>query len=76
MRLLLLTGARLREVLHAKWEYVDFNRALLNLPDSKTGKKSIIPVRTRASNPVLFTEGRRQPASHPRRKDRTAALRS
>jgi integrase len=41
IRLLLLTGARFREILHAKWEYVDFNRAMLNLPDSKTGKKSV-----------------------------------
>jgi integrase len=42
IRLLLFTGARLREILHAKWEYVDFERGLLNLPDSKTGKKAII----------------------------------
>jgi integrase len=42
IRLLLLTGARLREVLHLKWEYVDFERGLLLLPDSKTGRKTII----------------------------------
>ncbi|MEZ5782756.1 MAG: tyrosine-type recombinase/integrase [Rhizobiaceae bacterium] len=42
MRLLLLTGARLREVLHLKWEYVDFERGLLLLPDSKTGRKTVI----------------------------------
>jgi integrase len=41
IRLLLFTGARLREILHARWGYVDFERGLLNLPDSKTGKKSI-----------------------------------
>ena len=41
IRLLLFTGARLREILHAKWEYVDFERGLLNLPTSKTGRKSI-----------------------------------
>jgi integrase len=41
MRLLTLTGARLREILTAKWEYVDFERGLLNLPTSKTGRKSI-----------------------------------
>jgi integrase len=42
IRLLLLTGARLREILGLKWEYVDFERGLLLLPDSKTGAKSII----------------------------------
>lgn len=41
-RLLILTGARLREILHLKWEYVDFQRGLLLLPDSKTGRKAII----------------------------------
>ncbi len=41
IRFLLLTGARLREVLHAKWEYVDLDRGMLFLPDSKTGKKPI-----------------------------------
>ena len=38
---LLLTGARLREVLHLKWSYVDLERVILLLPDSKTGKKAI-----------------------------------
>jgi integrase len=41
IRLLILTGARLREILHAKWEYVDFERGILFLPDSKTGKKPV-----------------------------------
>jgi len=41
IRLLILTGARLREILHAKWEYVDWNRGLMHLPDSKTGRKTI-----------------------------------
>jgi integrase len=41
IRLLILTGARLREILHAKWDYVDSERGALNLPDSKTGKKTI-----------------------------------
>jgi integrase len=41
IRLLILTGARLREILHAKWEYVDWDRGLMHLPDSKTGKKTI-----------------------------------
>lgn len=42
IRLLILTGARLREILNLEWQYVDLDRGLLLLPDSKTGKKSII----------------------------------
>jgi integrase len=42
LRLLILTGARLREILALRWEYVDVQRGLLLLPDSKTGRKSIV----------------------------------
>ena len=42
LRLLLLTGCRLREILHLRWEHVDLERGLLFLPDSKTGKKTIV----------------------------------
>jgi len=42
LRLLLFTGCRLREILHLKWEQVDFERGLLFLQESKTGKKTII----------------------------------
>lgn len=42
LRLLLFTGCRLREILHLKWEHVDIERGLLFLPDSKTGKKTVI----------------------------------
>jgi integrase len=41
LRLLLFTGARLREILHLRWEWVDFERQAIVLPDSKTGKKTI-----------------------------------
>jgi integrase len=41
LRLLMLTGARLSEILKLKWEYVDYHRGILNLPDSKTGAKFI-----------------------------------
>ena len=41
IRLLILTGARLREILNARWDYVDWERGMLHLPDSKTGKKTI-----------------------------------
>ena len=39
IRLLIFTGARLREILDLKWEHVDLQRGLLFLPDSKTGKE-------------------------------------
>jgi integrase len=42
LRLLLFTGCRLREILHLKWEQVDFERGLLFLSDSKTGRKTVI----------------------------------
>jgi integrase len=42
IRLLILTGARLREILHLRWEQIDLERGLLLLPDSKTGKKAIV----------------------------------
>jgi integrase len=42
IRLLILTGARLREILHLKWTQVDLGRGLLLLADSKTGKKAIV----------------------------------
>jgi integrase len=41
IRLLILTGARLREILDAKWSHVDFERGVIFLPDSKTGKKPV-----------------------------------
>jgi integrase len=42
IRLLLFTGARLNEILKLRWSYVDSERGLLLLPDSKTGKKAIV----------------------------------
>jgi integrase len=42
-RLLLLTGARRGEILGLRWEWVDFERGCLRLPDSKTGAK-VIPL--------------------------------
>ena len=42
IRLLLFTGCRLREVLDLRWSEVDFERGMLHLSDSKTGKKSVI----------------------------------
>ena len=56
-RLLILTGARLREILHLKWHYVDFQRGLLLLPDSKTGRKAIV-----LNAPALSVLQRLEPA--------------
>lgn len=42
IRLLILTGCRLREILHLEWSHVDFERGLLMLPDLKTGAKTIV----------------------------------
>jgi integrase len=41
IRLLALTGARLSEILTLKWEFVNFERAMIRLPDSKTGAKTL-----------------------------------
>ena len=41
IRLLVLTGARLNEILTLQWEWVDFDAQCLRLPDSKTGAKTI-----------------------------------
>lgn len=42
LRLLMFTGARLREILHLEWEQVDFEIGQLKLSKSKTGKKWIV----------------------------------
>jgi integrase len=42
LRLLLLTGCRLREILHLRWEQVDLERGLLFLTDSKNGRKTVV----------------------------------
>jgi integrase len=39
--LLILTGARLTEILTLNWEHVDLDAGVLRLPDSKTGAKLI-----------------------------------
>ena len=41
IRLLILTGCRLREILCLRWEHVDLESARLCLPDSKTGAKTV-----------------------------------
>lgn len=41
VRLLMLTGCRLREIMHAQRDWVDTERQLLLLPDSKVGQRKI-----------------------------------
>jgi integrase len=41
IRLLLLTGCRRSEILGLRWEWIDFERAMIFLPDSKTGRKPV-----------------------------------
>ena len=57
IRLLLFTGCRLREILDLRWTEVDFERGMLHLPDSKTGKK------TSSSTPRLSPSSPPCPAS-------------
>jgi integrase len=41
IRLLMLSGARKGEILSLRWEWISFDRKRLELPDSKTGAKSV-----------------------------------
>jgi integrase len=41
VRLLVLTGCRLGEIIPLRWEHVDLEHGCLHLPDSKTGKKTV-----------------------------------
>jgi integrase len=64
IRLLIFTGARLREILHARWDHIDWDHSILRLPDSKTGKKPIYlsaaalgilaNIEPRGSNPFII----------------------
>lgn len=42
IRILVLTGMRLRELLNLQWQDVDVQRGILNLKDSKSGPKAIV----------------------------------
>ncbi len=46
--LLLLTGARVRELLDARWEHVDVERKAWLIPTSKTGKPRYVPLSSAA----------------------------
>lgn len=59
IRLLMLTGCRLSEILTLQWDSVDLERACLHLPDSKTGPKVVhlnTPAQQVLANIVRDTE--------------------
>ncbi len=41
IRLLIFTGCRLNEILKLRWDDIDFNKRVINLRDSKTGKGTV-----------------------------------
>lgn len=65
IKLLLLTGCRLSEILTLKWGYVDLIHHRINLVDSKTGKKTIyispivvellVRIEKKEGNPYIIT---------------------
>ena len=68
IRLLLLTGCRRNEILSLCWDWVDYDRGMLKLPDSKSGAK-IVPLGTpaisllrsiprKSGNPFVFPSTR------------------
>ena len=59
LRLLLLTGARMGEVLGLTWEMVDSAERVLRLPDSKTGAK-VIPLAPPAMQVIEDQRTRRE----------------
>ncbi len=48
--LLLLTGARVSELLHAEWQHIDLDRQAWLIPTSKTGKSRYVPLSQAAIN--------------------------
>ena len=66
IRLLILTGARLREILDAQWSQVDLERGVIFLADSKTRQKAGLSFRRRTSRSGGAPAHRRQPAYHRR----------
>lgn len=52
--LYLLTGLRKSELLSAKWEYIDWDRKELNIPDTKAGRPLHLPL---SSEAITLLEG-------------------
>jgi integrase len=79
IRLLLLTGARRNEITRARWDYIDWERKVLLVPISKTGRPRVIILNSAAiellrsvvriddDNPFIFPSpvtGRPCPSLH------------
>ncbi len=72
IRLLILTGCRLREIMLSRWSWVDMEAGTLTLPDSKTGAKVILltppalavlnAIERREDNPYIIAG--RKPGKH------------
>jgi integrase len=70
IRFLLLTGMRKSEVLNLRREWVDFDRCIIRLPDSKSGKKAVpvgqaaidvlLSISPLAGNPHVFYGAKRE----------------
>jgi integrase len=87
IRLLMLTGGRLSEIMTLKWVYVDIKARELRLPDSKTGAKTVHfgkmavdvlkSIRRLDENPYVITGkkegGRLTDLQHPWRRIRAMA---
>ncbi len=61
IRLLLLTGLRLSEVLNLQWGMVDFEHGVLRLPDTKTGPR-VVQLSARALDYLEGVRRRRAPS--------------
>ena len=67
IRLLALTGCRLSEIVGLRWEWVDLDRLVIRLPDSKTGARTVMisgAVET-ILRPMVQAEGFVLPGSSP-----------
>jgi integrase len=60
LRLLLMTGARLGEIIGLQWSMVDLERSCLRLPDSKTGAK-VIPLSPHTVDVLRALDAKRSP---------------
>ena len=61
IKLLVFTGARLGEILHLEWSWVDFDRGEARLPDSKSGE-TLAPAASRPRSACRVATPGRQPA--------------
>jgi integrase len=59
--LLVLTGARKRELLHARWAGVDLGRGLLTVPRAKSGRTRHIPLSPAAVRVLRLQQPRARP---------------